>query len=145
MVVMRLLDAADADTLSRIAPGVFDGPLHARWAAEFLADSRHHLAVAIDDGMVVGMASALHYVHPDKAPQLWINEVGVSPAWQGKGIAKRLIETLLEHARTLECTEAWVLTDDAANRAAHALYASTGGRPSPAGSVTMYTFPLQPR
>jgi hypothetical protein len=27
---------------------------------------------------VVGFASAVHYVHPDKAPELWINEVGVA-------------------------------------------------------------------
>ena len=144
-VTIRLLGAGDADLLDRIAPQVFDGRMHPRWSAEFLADPRHHLAVATQDGEIVGMASALHYVHPDKAPQLWINEVGVSPAWQGKGIGRRLIATLLEHARTLECTEAWVLTDDADNHAAHALYARAGGRPSPPGSVTMYTFRIEPR
>jgi hypothetical protein len=50
---------------------------------QFLSDPRHHLAVAIDEGWVVGMASAVHYVHPDKAPQLFINEVAVTPPYQG--------------------------------------------------------------
>jgi hypothetical protein len=53
-----------------------------------------------------------------------------------------LIETLLQLGQTLDCTEAWVLTDDAENRAAHGLYSALGGEPTPHGSVTMYTFPL---
>ena len=128
--------------LRHVAPGVFDGPVDPRWTAEFLADPRHHLAVALDAGQVVGMASAVHYLHPDKAPQLWINEVGVAPTHQGHGLGRRLIEALLALGRTVGCTEAWVLTDDQENRAAHALYLSAGGQPTPEGSVTMYTFAL---
>ena len=142
-IAIRLLGAGDDAVLRRVAPEVFDGPVDPRWSAEFLADPRHHIAVALDEGeVVVGMASALHYVHPDKAPQLFIDEVAVAPTHQGHGIGRRLMETLLAHGRTLGCSEAWVLTDDAGNEAAHALYTRTGGRPSPEGSVTMYTFPL---
>ncbi|HEX5438839.1 MAG TPA: GNAT family N-acetyltransferase [Gemmatimonadaceae bacterium] len=142
-LTVRLLGANDEPVLRRVAPSVFDAPVDPRWSAEFLADPRHHLAVALDAEEVVGMASAIHYVHPDKAPQLWINEVGVAPTHRGRGIGRRLMELLLEHARTLGCTEAWVLTDDPGNRAAHALYASVGGEPTPEGSVAMYTFPLR--
>ena len=81
-VNVQLVEAGDAAALERVAPGVFDGPVDPRWSAEFLADARHHLAVAIDDGVIVGMASAVHYVHPDKAPQLLINELGVAPTHQ---------------------------------------------------------------
>lgn len=141
-MVIRLLGRGDAAVLHRVADGVFDSPVDSRWSAEFFADPRHHLAVAIADGVVVGMASAVHYVHPDKAPQLFINEVGVAPAHQGRGLGRRLLETLLDHARRLGCSEAWVLTDDAEHRAAHALYRSAGGSPSAEGHVTMYTFQL---
>src|SRR5688572_30346034 len=141
-LTIRLLGTGDEPVLGRVATGVFDGPVDARWSAEFLADPRHHLAVAVDASEVVGMASAIHYVHPDKAPQLWINEVAVAPAHQGRGIGRRLIEALLAHGRALSCTEAWVLTDDRENEAAHGLYLSAGGQPSPEGSVTMYTFLL---
>jgi GNAT superfamily N-acetyltransferase len=141
-LTLRLLGADDESVLRHVAPDVFDGPVDPRWSAEFLADPRHHLAVALDAGQVVGMASAVHYVHPDKAPQLWINEVAVAPTHQGQGIGRRLLELLLAHGRTLTCTEAWVLTDDWGNKAAHALYASVGGQPSAEGSVTMYAFPL---
>ena len=111
---------------------MFDEPVDARWSAEFLRDPRHHLAVALDeeDGgdapRVVGMASGVHYVHPDKAPQLWINEVGVAPSHHGRGIGTRLVRALLDHARTLGCTEAWVLTSPT-NAAARRMYASAGG------------------
>jgi GNAT superfamily N-acetyltransferase len=144
-LTIRLLGADDGPTLRDAASGVFDGPVDPRWSAEFLADPRHHLAAALEAGRIVGMASAVHYVHPDKAPQLWINEVAVAPTHRGRGLGRRLIEALLAHGRALGCTEAWVLTDDAGNRAAHALYASAGGRPTPEGSVTMYTFPLGPQ
>jgi len=66
---------------------VFDNPINAEWTREFLADPRHHIAVAIDDGLVVGFASGVHYIHPDKPAELWINEVGVAPAHRRRGSA----------------------------------------------------------
>lgn len=56
-VAIRLLGPDDAGVLERVAEDVFDGPVDPRWTAEFLADARHELAVALDDGVVVGMAS----------------------------------------------------------------------------------------
>lgn len=123
---IRLLGPADAGVLQHVAPGVFDGPVDPRWSAEFLVDPRHHLAVAIEDGQVVGMASGVHYVHPDKPPELWVNEVGVAPTHQGRGLGRQVLTELLKHGRSLGCREAWVLTD-AENKAARRLYAATGG------------------
>jgi GNAT superfamily N-acetyltransferase len=139
---IRLLGRRDAHLLERVATGVFDRPLQAQWSAEFLADPRHHLAVAIADGVVVGMASAVHYVHPDKAPQLWINEVGVSPSNQGQGIGQLLVDRLVQLGEELGCTEAWVLTDRA-NAAARLLYERAGAVTPPADCI-MYTIPIVP-
>ena len=36
-----------------VAPGVFDSPPDPRLTRAFLVDPRHHLAVAIDEGMVI--------------------------------------------------------------------------------------------
>ena len=140
MTEIRILTAGEASLLDRVAPDVFDGPLDRRWTSEFLRDPRHHLAVAIDDGLVVGMASAVHYVHPDKAPELWINEVGVAEAHQRRGLAKRLLQTLFERGRELGCIQAWVLADQS-NTTAHLLYTSVGGQP-PAEPCVMFEFPL---
>lgn len=125
-VDIRLLGPADAEVLQQVAPGVFDGPVDLRWSGEFLADPRYHLAVAIEDGQVVGMASGVHYVHPDKPPELWVNEVGVAPTHQGRGLGRQVLTTLLKHGCSLGCREAWVLTD-AANKPARRLYAAAGG------------------
>jgi aminoglycoside 6'-N-acetyltransferase I len=136
----RILGQGDEGVLDTVAPDVFDNPIHARAAREFLADPRHRLAVAIDNAVVVGFVSAVLYVHPDKPqPELWINEVGVAPSHQGRGIARRLLESTLEDARASGCREAWVLTDRA-NQAAMRLYESGGGEAS--ADHVMFTFRL---
>lgn len=141
MVIIRILAETEHDVLGHIADDVFDGPISSNLVREFLADPRHHLAVAIaPDGRVVGMASAVHYVHPDKLPQMFINEVGVSHAFEGQGIGKRLMAALLQHAGELGCTEAWVATDPD-NLRAQALYEKSGGLKDPTPFV-LYTFPV---
>jgi GNAT superfamily N-acetyltransferase len=135
---IRILRAGDERILDNVADGVFDGPVDNALRAEFLRDPRHHLSVGIEDGIVVGFASAVHYVHPDKPPQLWINEVAVSPSHQRKGIAKAVLSALISLGRELGCTEAWVLKDEA-NAAARALYRSAGGMES---AHIMVSFPL---
>ena len=139
----RILGPGDDDVLSNVAPGVFDYDVDARWTAEFLADPRHHIAVAMDGGVVVGMASGLHYVHPDKQPELWINEVGVAPEYQRQGVARRLLSTLFVRARQVGCVEAWVLTDRS-NEAALRLYEGMGGSETPEQPV-MFAFWLGER
>lgn len=129
-IAIELLGPGDEAVLGEVAPGVFDDPVRPIWAREFLEDPRHHLAVALDAGRVVGMASAFHYVHPDDPAQLFINEVGVSPGHQRRGVGRRLVQALLARGRELGCREAWVATEEG-NVAARGLYASTGGIPDP--------------
>jgi ribosomal protein S18 acetylase RimI-like enzyme len=139
-VEIRVLGPHDADLLTRVAPEVFDQPVDARFATEFLADPRHHLVVALDAGRIVAFASAVHYVHPDKPPELWVNEVGVAPTHQGQGIGRQLLEHLFAHGRALDCREAWVLTEPE-NESARRLYERVGGVES---QTIMYTFRLEP-
>jgi ribosomal protein S18 acetylase RimI-like enzyme len=140
---IKLLGRQDASVLANVAPGVFDDAIDVGRAEEFLADSRHHLVVAIADSLVVGFVSAVHYVHPDKPrPELWINEVGVAEPYQGRGLGTRLLRSLFDVARGLGCAEAWVLTDRA-NQAALRLYAAVGSREAPTDHV-MFTFKLNP-
>jgi len=137
-IEIRHLGPDDAEVLQSVNADVFDNPVDARWAAEFLADPRHHIIVAIDAGCVIGMITAVNYVHPDKAPQLWINEVGVAESHRLQGIGRRLLDAMLAHGRTLECTEAWVGTEGD-NIPARALYES--GRSAPEDFV-LYSFNL---
>ncbi|HYC31943.1 MAG TPA: GNAT family N-acetyltransferase [Gemmatimonadales bacterium] len=141
-VEIRMLGHGEAGVLARVAPDVFDNAIDDEWCAEFFRDSRHHLAVALDRGLVVGFASAVHYVHPDKPPELWINEVGVAPTHRQRGLGRGLLAALLEHAGTLGCVQAWVLTSPA-NAAARRLYSAAGGRAAAEASL-MFEFPVTP-
>jgi ribosomal protein S18 acetylase RimI-like enzyme len=141
-VDIRLLGPDDEAVLARVAPGVFDHDISPALSAEFLHDPRHHLAVALEAGTVVGFASGVHYVHPDKPAELWVNEVGVAPTHQRQGLGRRLLAALFAHARELGCREAWVLTSPA-NGAAVRLYESAGGIDM-ADPPVMFTFRLGP-
>ncbi|MEP6730102.1 MAG: GNAT family N-acetyltransferase [bacterium] len=136
---VRLLGPDDRDVLEHVVDDVFDGPVDPQWTHEFFSDARHHLAVAIDEGVVVGMCSAVHYVHPDKPPQLWINELGVASSHRRRGIARQLLDVMLVHGRALGCTEAWLGTEET-NEPARRLYSAAGGKAEP---FTLYSFPLE--
>lgn len=137
-VEVRILKPNEAKVLECVAPDVFDNPIDPVLSAEFLADSRHHLAIALDGDIVVGMASAVDYIHPDKPVELWINEVGVAPEYQRQGIGKRLLQALFDLGRELGCNQAWVGTEHD-NDAARGLYASVGAESE---SFVLYSFKL---
>jgi aminoglycoside 6'-N-acetyltransferase I len=139
-VEIRMLGPDDERVLARVAAGVFDHEIDPALSAEFLRDPRHHLAAALEDGTVVGFASGVHYVHPDKPAELWVNEVGVAPTHQRRGLGRQLLQALFARARDLGCREAWVLTSPA-NGAAIRLYESAGGSDMVDPPV-MFTFRL---
>ena len=126
-IEIRVLRDGDEGILTNVAEDVFDDPIDPVAARKFLSDPRHHLVVALDGAVVVGFASGVHYFHPDKpAPELFVNEVGVAPSHQGRGIAKRVLSALFEAAREAGCTQAWVLTERE-NTPAMRLYKAAGG------------------
>ncbi len=140
-VEIKILHRGEEAALANVAPDVFDDPIDMKATASFLADERHHIVVAIEKNIVIGFASAVMYVHPDKPrPELWINEVGVAPESRTRGIGKAIMNRLLNLARDLGCAEAWVLTEST-NEAAKRLYASAGGEEEPERPV-MFTFHL---
>jgi len=122
-VEIRILGAGDEAVLARVAGDVFDDDVVAELSAEFLQDDRHHIVVALQEELVVGFASAVHYVHPDKPPELWINEVGVAPSHQRRGVGRQMLRSR-------------------SNRPAIHLYASVGG--DPPEEAVMFTFRLDP-
>jgi ribosomal protein S18 acetylase RimI-like enzyme len=130
MIETRMLLAHEAHLLDDLDDGVFDDVVEAAWRDEFFADPRHHLAAAFDGTRIIGMASGLHYLHPDKPTEMFINEAGVADAYQNQGIGRQLLQTLLAHAATLGCESAWVLTDTD-NAAARRMYAAAGGVEAP--------------
>lgn len=123
---VRLATIDDLAALCAVQADIFDYAINEQRTAEFLSDPRHHLALAFVNDCIVGMASAVHYVHPDQEPLLFINEAGVASEFQGRGIGRELVRTLCAHGKSLGCTEAWVATEPS-NMAARRTYAAAGG------------------
>ena len=70
----------------------------------FLADPRHQIPAGIDQDLVVSFASGVQYIHPDKAPELWINQVSIAATHRGRGLGKAVLRELLQVARAYNCT-----------------------------------------
>jgi aminoglycoside 6'-N-acetyltransferase I len=83
----------------------------------------------------------VHYLHPDKPPELFINEVGVAPSHHRQGLGHRVVQELLERGRALGCRLAWVLTSQT-NTPAMRLYAGLGGSEASEEGQVMFEFSL---
>lgn len=110
-IAIRRLGAGDAAVFDRIADGVFDEPPRADWIAAYLAEPNHIMILALADGLVVGQCAAVIQRHPDKIPELCIDEVGTADAWLRQGIARRMMTEMLAWGRELGCGEAWLGTE----------------------------------
>jgi ribosomal-protein-alanine N-acetyltransferase len=85
----------------------------------------HYYLVAVDDtGTVVGYAG-LAAAPPEEA---WIQNIGVRPDFQRRGIGRRLLEALLAQADRLGC-RAVLLEVAVDNAPAQKLYAAYGFEP----------------
>jgi ribosomal protein S18 acetylase RimI-like enzyme len=128
-VEIRKLGARDLALLHSVPPGLFDAPVDPEQAEAFLADPMNLMFLAFVDETAVAMTSATVLRHPDKAPQLFINEVATRPEYRGRGIAKALCRRAIMTARSLGCQSIWLGTE-ADNTEARALYRSLGGKES---------------
>lgn len=140
-ITIRILGPGDAAVLDRVAEGVFDGPVRPDQAAFFLGSSAHVIAVALVGDLVIGMATGVLYLHPDKLPQLWISEVGTGDDWRRRGAARGTVQALLDLAQARGWQTPFLLTE-AENTPARALYRAMGGAEE-AGKV-LYTFLADP-
>ena len=108
------------------ASGLFDYPVTARGAREFLAMPGHLLLLATTgSGQAVGFVSGVLMRHPDKEPEMFLYELGVDDAYRRRGIAAALIRALARQALELGCAGMWTGTERG-NAAALAVYTSLG-------------------
>ncbi|WP_246676699.1 GNAT family N-acetyltransferase, partial [Mesorhizobium sp. B1-1-5] len=140
MEIVRL-DAGNDALVMRVAEDVFDEPVRPDRLAVYLREPGHFMVVALADGVTVGQCAAIIHRHPDKATELYIDEVGVSPAFQRQGIARKMLDAMFAIGRENGCEEAWVGTEPD-NRAARALYESREETHESAESFLMYVYQL---
>jgi ribosomal protein S18 acetylase RimI-like enzyme len=135
---IRHVKPGDESLFDRVAVDVFDEPIDACRLAAYLAEPSHHMLVALHGGEVVAQVAAVIHRHPDKPTELYIDEVGVTPALQRQGIARRMVAEMFALGKALGCEEAWVGTEPD-NRAARALYEVQGATGEP---FVMYEYEL---
>ena len=135
------LSPDNAGLLDRIAEDVFDEPVRPDRLAAYLADPGHIMLVAVSDGIVIGQCAAIVHRHPDKVTELYIDEVGVTPAVQRKGIARAMVERMLAIGKELGCGEAWVGTEPD-NLPARGLYERLEVKRDEAETFVMYVYRL---
>lgn len=134
-ITIRNLGPEDVHILDRVRDGTFDNPIDPARAYAFLATRVNDIVVALSQGEVIGFASGTVLMHPDKAPNFFINEVSVHPDFRQKGIAKRLLDRISDLAWDRGCEGIWLATE-VDNAPARALYASAGARET--GGIVVY-------
>lgn len=132
------LTAANADLLRNVAEDVFDTEVVTARLRAYLAEPVNLMIVAVDGDLVVGQAAAVIHKHPDKPDELFIDEVGVSPDWRRQGIARRMMQALFAHGRSMGCQASWLATEED-NLPARRLYESFG---EDGVAIVMFDFDL---
>ena len=125
--IIREATTEDISAMVKVGDKLFDSKIKPHRAKEFLDDPRHHMLLAYADGKVVGLISGFHYVHPDKDPQLFINEVGVVDEFQNQEIGRDLVKHMSLLGKKIGCTCSWVTTETS-NQAAIKSYLAAGGK-----------------
>ena len=126
-ITIRNLGPEEAHVLDRVREGTFDHPVDPSWAYGFLATRVNEIVVALDQGEVIGFASGTVLMHPDKPFSFFVNEVSVHEDYRRNGIAKRLMQRLMDLAHDRGCEGIWLATEHD-NDAARALYRSMDAR-----------------
>lgn len=103
MVVIRSARASDLTAVERLLQG-------AGLTTAGVAEHFPGFQVAEEAGLIVGTAGLEHY-----GRSALLRSVAVDPAHRNHGIARDLVTRMLDHARTLEVSEVFLLTTSAAD------------------------------
>jgi ribosomal protein S18 acetylase RimI-like enzyme len=120
-ITLRRLQPGDEALFDRVAPDVFDEPIHAQRLHDYLRSPGHLMVLAFEGELIVGQCVGVIHRHPDKPTELYVDEVGTASTHLRRGIARLMMDELFGWGRELGCTEAWLGTETD-NEPAKALY-----------------------
>ncbi|HEY4199648.1 MAG TPA: GNAT family N-acetyltransferase [Devosiaceae bacterium] len=136
---LKRLAAGDEAPFQSVAPDVFDEPIDPARLAAYLCSPGHVMVLACDGDLVVGQCAGVVHRHPDKATELYVDEVGTASTHRRQGIARAMLTELFAWGRELGCEEAWLGTE-LDNVEANALYRSFA--PAEADEIQFYLFKI---
>lgn len=124
-IAIRLLGSEDLE-LVLSAADLFDEPPIPDQTRAFLESEREFLWFALDGERPVGFVSASVLLHPDKPPHLFVNELATAEPYRRRGIATRLMQTVVDFGRERKLWPVWVAADGD-DDLAQAFYRSLAG------------------
>lgn len=102
-VTVRRMRTQDADAVLRINEKITGRPYEAQWTSKIIDDiTRNPLGCLVAEeggeivGFILGDIRGWEFAIPKSG---WIEIVGVDPRYQGKGVARALIDTLHAYFR----------------------------------------------
>ncbi len=110
------------------ASRLFDNAPTLSLTDEFLRRDGHHLLIAYVDDVPAGFVTGVEIVHPDKAVEMLLYELGVDTHYRRRGIGRSLVEALRDLARDTGCRGMWVALDPG-DEPATATYRAAGASP----------------
>lgn len=103
---------ATSRLLDQIAEDVFDEEVRPQFLNGYIAAPNHALFVAMLDGVVIGQARAVLHHQPDSAADIYIDNLGVTPAQKRKGVARALVDALVAWGKAqTPCRSVWLATE----------------------------------
>lgn len=94
---------------------------------DFINDSHSFGFIAKENHIILGFAYAYSLLRPDGKTMLYLHSVGLLPQYQNKGIGTKLLEFIINYAKTNNYSEVFVITDKGNPRACH-VYEKVGGK-----------------
>jgi len=110
-VSIHLVTPHNAHLLANVESEIFDEEIQQDHLIAYLADARHAMFIAVEDGLVVGQVRGNVHLQPDRASDLYIDNLGTAPSHQRRGIASALMDSMLDWGKRQGCTYAWVATE----------------------------------
>lgn len=138
MITTHRLTRKTASLLENVADDVFDGDIDPDRLSTYLASTGHLMIVAVCDRQVIGQVAAYIHRHADQGADIYVDNLGVTPNFQRRGVARRLVDEVMAWGKALGCHQAWIVTD-IDNDAARALYVGLGATAEP---IVMFSYDL---
>ena len=102
---------ANTALLANVDPDVFDHAIEPAHLAAYAADPFHAMFVAVAADLVIGQIRGSVHLQPDRAADLYIDNLGTAPSHQRRGIASAMMKAMLAWGEKRGCTHAWIATE----------------------------------